>query len=160
MEILDQDGIPGRERLDLGRLDTLVGFHLRMATAALYRDFAQAMEGTGLTQKLFAVLELIEANPEVSQVDISATLETDRATVMALVDRIEARGLVERRRSERDRRRLRLVLTTSGRKVLGDARRRIAEHERAIVGRLGPEGASSLVLLLKRIYGSSQSAPG
>ena len=128
MDTLEQNGRPGGERLDLGRLDGLVGFHLRMATAALYRDFAQAMQGTGLTQKLFAVLELIEANPDVSQIDISETLETDRATVMALVDRIEARGLVERRRSERDRRRLRLVLTTKGRKALGDARRRIATH--------------------------------
>ena len=152
MDTLEQNGRPDGERLDLGRLDSLVGFHLRMATAALYRDFAQAMEGTGLTQKLFAVLELIEANPDVSQIDISETLETDRATVMALVDRVEARGLVERRRSERDRRRLRLVLTTKGRKALGDARRRIATHEHAIVGRLGPDGAATLVLLLKRIY--------
>ena len=64
MDTLEQNGRPDGERLDLGRLDSLVGFHLRMATAALYRDFAQAMEGTGLTQKLFAVLELIEANPD------------------------------------------------------------------------------------------------
>src|SRR6478735_4333206 len=104
MDTLEQKGRPDGEHLGLGRLDSLVGFHLRMATAALYRDFTQAMEGTGLTQKLFAVLELIEANLEVSQVDISATLETDRATVMALVDRLEARGWVERRKSDRDRR--------------------------------------------------------
>jgi len=152
MATRDEGSRPSAGRLDLGRLDGLVGFHLRMATAALYRDFALKMEGTGVTQKLFAVLELIEANPEVSQVDISATLETDRATLMALVDRIQARGLVERRRSERDRRRLRLVLTTKGRKVLADARRRIAAHEHAIVSRLGPAGAASLLPLLKRIY--------
>ena len=69
METGDQDGGAGGARLELGRLDALLGFHLRMATAALYREFAQAMEGTALTQKLFAVLELIDANPEVSQVD-------------------------------------------------------------------------------------------
>lgn len=155
METGDQDSGAGGARLDLGRLDALLGFHLRMATAALYREFARAMEGTALTQKLFAVLELIDANPKVSQVDISATLETDRATVMALVDRLEERGLVERRRSEDDRRRLRLVLTSSGRSALGDARRRIAAHERAIVARLGPEGAAGLVLRLKRIYGGA-----
>jgi len=103
METGDQDGGAGGARLELGRLDALLGFHLRMATAALYREFAQAMEGTALTQKLFAVLELIDANPEVSQVDISATLDTDRATIMALVDRLEARGLVERQKSERQR---------------------------------------------------------
>lgn len=152
METGDQDGGAGGARLELGRLDALLGFHLRMATAALYREFARAMEGTALTQKLFAVVELIDANPEVSQVDISATLDTDRATIMALVDRLEARGLVERQKSERDRRRLRLVLTHQGRVALGDARNRIAAHEGAIVARLGPEGAASLVPLLRRIY--------
>ena len=156
MDTVGEDERQGSADLDLGRLDGLVGFHLRMATAALYRDFARAMEGTGLTQKLFAVLELIEANPEVSQVDISRTLETARATVMALVDRIAARRWAERRRSQRDGRRLRLVLTPQGRSVLGDARRRIAAHERAIIGRLGPNGAASLVALLKRIYAGSE----
>ena len=121
METGDQDGGAGGARLELGRLDALLGFHLRMATAALYREFARAMEGTALTQKLFAVLELIDANPEVSQVDISATLDTDRATIMALVDRLEARGLVERQKSERDRRRLRHL--PAARHLAGPSRR-------------------------------------
>jgi len=156
MDTVGEDERSGSADLDLGRLDGLVGFHLRMATAALYRDFARAMEGTALTQKLFAVLELIEANPEVSQVDISRTLETDRATVMARplpAARCPARTAA---RPERDGRRLRLVLTPQGRRVLGDARRRIAAHERAIIGRLGPSGAASLVALLKRIYAGSE----
>ena len=47
--------------LGFGRLDGLLGFHLRMASAAVARDFAAAMDELGLTQKQCAVLELIDA---------------------------------------------------------------------------------------------------
>ena len=35
--------------LDVGRLGDLLGFHLRMAHVAIYRDFAETMEELGLT---------------------------------------------------------------------------------------------------------------
>ena len=97
MDTLEQKGRPDGERLDLGRLDSLVGFHLRMATAALYRDFAQAMEGTGLTQKLFAVLELIEANRDLPN-PATYLFETDldfpfNETILPVAKRKFLRGL-------------------------------------------------------------------
>ena len=89
----------------LGALPSLLGFHLRFANMAMYRDYASAMESLDLTQKQHAVLLIIKANHGVSQVDIAAALGTDRATMMAIVDRLEARDLVERQRSKGDRRR-------------------------------------------------------
>ena len=82
-----------RPALALGALDGVLGFHVRMAAAAIYRDFAASMAALELTQKQFAVLELIACNSGVSQTDLAATLGTDRATMMALIDRLEARGL-------------------------------------------------------------------
>src|SRR4051794_33163526 len=94
-----------RAGLSLGRLDGLLGFHLRMASAVVARDFADELADLGLTQKQCAVLELIAANPQVSQIDMTATLGMDRATMMALVDRLDERGLLVRTPSLRDRRR-------------------------------------------------------
>src|SRR5689334_10590092 len=107
--------------LALGRLAPLLGFHLRMASAAIARDFALAMEGTDLTQKQYAVLELIAANPHVSQIDLSQSLGTDRATMMAIADRLETRRLLARRRSARDGRRQELLLTADGKELLTEA---------------------------------------
>src|SRR3569833_916433 len=41
------------EQLDLGGLDTLLGFQLRMASAAVARDFARMMGDLGVTQKQY-----------------------------------------------------------------------------------------------------------
>ena len=138
--------------LNYGRLDGLLGFHLRMASAAMARDFGEAMDELGLTQKQCAVLELIAANPQSSQIDLAAALGTDRATMMALVDRLDARGLVARTPSARDRRRQELSLTEDGQTLLKDARRRIAAHERRYLDRLGTAKAERLLSLLREIY--------
>ena len=138
--------------LNYGRLDELLGFHLRMASAAMARDFGEAMDELGLTQKQCAVLELIAANPQSSQIDLAAALGTDRATMMALVDRLDARGLIARTPSARDRRRQELSLTEDGQTLLKDARRRIAAHERRYLDRLGTAKAERLLSLLREIY--------
>ncbi len=135
-----------------GRLDGLLGFHLRMASAAVARDFAVAMDDLGLTQKQCAVLELIAANPGISQIDIAAALGTDRATMMALVDRLDGRGLLRRTPSARDRRRQELELSEAGAALLREARRRIAAHERRFAARLGAAKAEALAALLREIY--------
>jgi DNA-binding MarR family transcriptional regulator len=140
-----------RDALALGRLGSLLGFHLRMASAAIARDFAVAMVGIDLTQKQYAVLELIAANPHASQTDLSQVLGTDRATMMAIIDRLDARDLLARRRSERDGRRQELLLTAAGTLLLVDARRRIARHERRFVQHLGPARTAALVALLGEI---------
>lgn len=141
------------ETLSLGRLDGLLGFHLRMASAAIARDFAATLEDLGLTQKQCAVLELIAANPQVSQIDMAATLGMDRATMMAVVDRLDARGLLVRTASQRDRRRQELTLSETGVGLLRDARRLIAQHEKRFLDRLGPMRTETLMQLLPLIYG-------
>lgn len=142
---------PALGALDLGRLAPLLGFHLRMASAAIARDFATRMADLDLTQKQYAVLELIAGNRGVSQIDLARALGTDRATMMALVDRLEARGLVSRQPSPHDRRRQDLLPTAAGATLLADARRRIARHERRFKARLGAADTALLIALLQRL---------
>lgn len=137
--------------LDLSGLDGLLGFHLRMAHVAMYRDFAAAMSELDLTQKQCAVLRLVGGNPGVSQVDLAATLGTDRATMMAIVDRLEQRGLVGRTRSVSDRRRQELNLTAAGEALLAQANRAIDAHERNFTARFTAAELKALTSALKRI---------
>jgi DNA-binding MarR family transcriptional regulator len=148
-QVSDVTDDPG---LSYGRLDALIGFHLRMASAAVARDFAAAMDELGLTQKQCAVLELIAANPQSSQIDLAAALGTDRATIMALVDRLDTRGLITRAASSRDRRRQELGLNAKGAALLQGARRRIAAHEAGFRRRLGAAKTEKLMALLKDVY--------
>jgi DNA-binding MarR family transcriptional regulator len=139
-------------RLDLDGLPDLLGFHLRLAHVAVYRDFALAMAEVDLTQKQCATLQLIGANPGVSQVDLATTLGTDRATMMAMIDRLEQRGFVVRQRSASDRRRQELNLTRAGDRILSQAKQIIAEHEREFTSRFTPQELGVLVEALRRIH--------
>ena len=144
--------VPADDMLALGYLAGVLGFHLRQASAAVYRDFARQMASFDLTQKQFAVLELIASNAEVSQIDLATTLGTDRATMMALVDRLEVRSLLTRRASLADRRRQMLFLTDAGQSLLAGARIAVAAHEQRFTGRFSGPQLAGLIEGLERIY--------
>lgn len=147
-----ESGLANTGKLDLDGLPDLLGFHLRLAHVAVYRDFTTALAALDLTQKQCATLQLIGANPAVSQVDLAATLGTDRATMMAMIDRLEQRGFVIRRRSTEDRRRQELYLTDAGQTMLADAKRAIDGHERGFKARFTPAELKALVAALSRIH--------
>lgn len=119
----------GEIGLTFEKLDGLLGYRLRRAQGAMHRDYMAAVSGLDLTQKQTATLWLINANPGVSQVSVAAALGMDRATMMSVVDRLEARSLVLRKRSTTDRRRQELYLTAGGQDTLRKVKARIAKHE-------------------------------
>jgi DNA-binding MarR family transcriptional regulator len=68
-----------------------------------------------LSPSQFNVLNLLESNPAgLSQTDLGRQLLTHRSNMTGLVDRLERRGLVERRAVTGDRRAYRVVLTAKG----------------------------------------------
>jgi len=138
--------------LAVGDLGDLLGFHLRMAQTAMYRDFAISLGELGLTQKQYATLSLIGSNPGVSQIAIANRLGTDRATMMAIVDRLEARDLLTRQRSKADRRRQELYLTATGETVLKTARAAIANHESKFTDLFSPAELEAFLSGLRRIH--------
>jgi len=72
-----------------------------------------------LSPSQFNVLNLLQANPEgISQTELGRQLLTHRSNVTGLVDRLEKRGLVERRAAPQDRRVYRVLLTSAGEKLL------------------------------------------
>src|SRR5688572_16986237 len=110
-------------------LDGLLGYRLRRAQGTMHRDYMNTVADLDLTQKQTATLWLINGNPGVSQVSVATALGMDRATMMAVVDRLEERGFVVRKRSITDRRRQELYLTPAGQRVLRKVKARIAKHE-------------------------------
>ena len=129
VEIEQLDGNCGGAELAFDGLDGLLGYRLRRAQGAMHRHYMVGVAELDLTQKQTATVWLINSNPGVSQVDLAATLGMDRATMMAVIDRLEGRGLVMRKRSATDRRRQELYLTPAGQSLLRKVKARIALHE-------------------------------
>jgi DNA-binding MarR family transcriptional regulator len=135
------------------RLDDILGFHIRLAHGAVYRHFNDTFGAIGLTQKQTSVLWLVSDNPGISQVDIAARIQIDRATMMAITNSLANRGYLERRSSSADRRRQSLHLTPSGAEVLNQALAAVAEHETWLKSRFTSREVEQLVVLLRRVHG-------
>jgi DNA-binding MarR family transcriptional regulator len=145
-------GRPARARsaLDHGLLPRLVGYQLRLAQLAVFRDFDRATGTLGLTPGRFGMLVLIEANPGVTQSELARAVGLDRSTMVALLDQLEDRRLIARRQGE-DRRTNGLWLTAAGQRLLGKVKRRVAAHEARVAARLTPEERKLLLDVLPRL---------
>jgi DNA-binding MarR family transcriptional regulator len=138
--------------IEHGVLTGLVGFHLRQAQIAVFRDFAATMGALEVTPGLFAVLVLIECNPGLKQSELAKAVHLDRSSVVSVVDNLEQRGLVERRAVANDRRFNALCLTDGGATLLKKLKRRVATHEKRLGRDLDAGERATLVALLKRIF--------
>ena len=136
--------------LMFAELDGLLGYLLRRAQGAMHRDFMAAVAEFELTQKQAATLWLIQANAGVSQVEVAAALGMDRATMLGLIDRLEDRGFVLRKRSTTDRRRQELYLTPAGQNTLRKCKTKIADHEEKFRELFTAAELNSLLEALKR----------
>jgi DNA-binding MarR family transcriptional regulator len=143
---------PLSSRLNLGALPSMLGFHIRLAHVAIFRDFTAMAGELDLTQKQAAILHLIAANPGASQVDLAATLGADRATMMAMIDRLEARQLLSRKRSAEDRRRQELHLTDAGQVLLGKIDDVVRKHEQRFTDRFTAEELEMFFGALKKVH--------
>jgi len=131
-------------------LDGLLGYRMRRAQGAMHRDYMATVAGLELTQKQTATLWLINANPGVSQVSVAAALGMDRATMMAVTDRLEDRRLLVRKRSTVDRRRQELYLTPAGQSMLRKAKARISAHEERFKALFKPAELAALLAALEK----------
>ncbi|HEU4485700.1 MAG TPA: MarR family transcriptional regulator, partial [Povalibacter sp.] len=85
--------------LDLDCLPTLLGFNIRRAQIALWRDFNRNVAEGDVRPGIFSALLLANANPGIAQIDIANQLGIDKASVVSLIDRMEHAGWVQRKRS-------------------------------------------------------------
>jgi DNA-binding MarR family transcriptional regulator len=93
--------------------------HLLKRLAWMLKDRTlDAFEETGLSPYHHAVLVLLEEEPRETQATIADALGYDRSHLVGLLDELEERGLVERRRDPDDRRRQMVSLTAEGRRAL------------------------------------------
>jgi MarR family transcriptional regulator, lower aerobic nicotinate degradation pathway regulator len=107
-----------------------------------------AFEGTGLSAFHFAVLALLEEDPRETQAMIADALGYDRSHIVRLLDELEERELVARKRDPEDRRRHVVKLTPAGRTMLGRLRAVVRQLEDEFFAPLDAEQRTTLHGLL------------
>jgi DNA-binding MarR family transcriptional regulator len=137
---------------DIGEIKDILGFHIRLAYGTVYRHFMETFSDLDLTQKQVSVLWLVDDHPDISQADLAQRLRMDRATTMAIVNRLQARKYLVRGKSLSDKRKQTLNLVPEGRRVLSVAKDAIRSHETWLKSRFADKEVEKLIEMLARIH--------
>src|SRR5690606_29058028 len=143
--------LPEPPAITLGLLDRSLAFHVRKAQLVLQRRGLRSVAGLNIGAAEFGTLVLCEQNPGLAQFQIAAALDIDKASVVAVVDRLEELGWLLRRRSNHDRRRYGLCLTPEGLRQVQALRRQAEEAESFAHEVYSTEELEQLLTLLARL---------
>src|SRR5699024_929668 len=106
--------------------------------------FAERIAELDLTPPESGMLRLIALEPGRSQQSVAERLGAPATRLVALVDGLEARGVVERRRNPDDRRLYALHLTEAGRDLVGQIAEVSSVHEHDLTDALSAQERATL----------------
>ncbi len=136
---------------DLGPLPDLLDLALKRGLRAAEQELLRRYEALGVRPAEASALIVLARNEGLPAVRLAAALGMKQTNLVAVLDGLERRGLVERRRLERDRRAAALCLTEAGATLAGRLEAEIEAHEAKLAGGLGPDGRYRLAGLLHRL---------
>jgi len=145
-------GPTGDEGAGLGLLLVQLGF-----LAA--RRFGELLAPLGLQQRQAGLLMGLAAREGTSQQALGELMGLNATRMVFLVDELEQRGLVERRRNPADRRSHALYLTARGRDMLRQTQQVAAAHERSLDASLTEAEHGQLVGLLRKVAAEQGVSP-
>jgi DNA-binding MarR family transcriptional regulator len=131
-----------------------VGFMLSTLGYATSRAFHRVLAPLELEPSQFAVLRGVGFDEGQSQQALAARLRISPSRVVAIVDDLESRQLLERRPHPSDRRVRNLHLTSRGRELLDQAIELARQHEQRLGEALTAEERTQLLDLLDKLAAS------
>lgn len=136
---------PEEDVVDRSTLEDKLGFRIRMAERTIYKKFIGAV---GMTPVQYSIFTLVAENEGMSQGVIGEALNMDRASTMAIMDKLQKAGLIERRKSPVDRRRHALYLTPKGKKEISATEKRVRDIDDTLKDRLSERQLRELIRYL------------
>jgi DNA-binding MarR family transcriptional regulator len=130
-----------------------LGWLLKHAQLRLSELGAEALEPYGISGRELAVLTVLAAQRPLSQQEAATRIGIDRTSMVAFVDQLAAKGLVERRPDAADRRRNLVELTAAGRRTYEQASTAYEKAEKQFLAPLSATAAARLRTDLGRLVG-------
>jgi DNA-binding MarR family transcriptional regulator len=136
-----------------------LGFLLVRLGEAVNRRFVAAIDRLQLRAPELRALVLIDRDPGVSQRELARLMPADPGNLVDVLDRLEARALIERRVSATDRRRHSLKLTPAGARLLARATDEADKAEREVLAPLSEEEQGALEAMALRVWQADTRSP-
>lgn len=134
-------------------LGDLIGYRLKRAYMRFQPEAQRVLAEDGLRVVSFSCLSIIVDNPGIVQSELAGALQMERSNLVVIIDELEERGLIGRKRVPTDRRRYALTATLRGRHL----RDRVADKARIaedrVLGQIDDEDRARLIAVLERLEG-------
>jgi DNA-binding MarR family transcriptional regulator len=147
----EQDRTP-LARLAEGQMHGVVGYQLAQATIVTLQVFNAEVGGAfDLRPVEYTVLTLVHANPDVTARQLARGLAVTPPNIAVWLDRLESRGLVQRKRSKADARMQHIRATAAGAALAQKATQRVIDGESVALAALSAAERAMLVELLHKV---------
>ena len=137
-----------------------VAFMLSSLGYTVSRRFHEVLRPLELEPGEFALLRAVSASDGEAQNALAERLHISPSWMVAIVDELEKRGLLERKPHARDRRVRNLHLTAAGKKLLRQAERQAEQFDRQVGDQLTEAELEQLLDLLDRVAACLELQPG
>ncbi|MEP0940875.1 MAG: MarR family transcriptional regulator [Rhizobiaceae bacterium] len=124
---------------------------MKRAYNVLRSDLTKCLEPLGLRITTYSSLNLIVENPGIRQSELALALDIERPNMVVILDDLEQRGWIDRRRVETDRRAYALTATLAGKRVCEKAVAADLASENRLLRHLKTEEKKLLLMALKKI---------
>jgi DNA-binding MarR family transcriptional regulator len=128
-----------------------LGYLLKHVQMRFFEIGAAALEPFGISGREAAVLRAIDGPQPLAQGEIARRMGIDRTTMVALIDDLQERGLVQRRQDPDDRRKNVVELTDAGHGIVRHATRAAEQAERAFLSPLSASEAQQFKKTLRAL---------
>jgi DNA-binding MarR family transcriptional regulator len=154
----DEDERTPSARLAEAALHGVVGYQLAQASIVTTLVFnAHVGASKGFKPVEFTILALVHANPGVTARQLARGLAMTPPNIAVWLERLESRGMVNKRRGEADARMQHLEATAAGARLAREATERLLAGEAEALAALSAAERAMLVELLHKV--ASQRAP-
>jgi DNA-binding MarR family transcriptional regulator len=121
------------------------------------RELEGVLSERGLRLIQHAVLIAIDDLGPLSQQQLADSLDFDKSHLVAQIDRLEERDLLERTRDPSDRRRNRLALTAAGKELLEELQPIVRASHEGLLDALSVADQRTLVSLMRRVVDANDA---
>jgi DNA-binding MarR family transcriptional regulator len=144
--------------IDVHGVEDEIGFALRLAQLAVFKDVIETLSPFGLRPSDFSALRVIAANPGLKQQDIGRGLGIKGPNLVGMVEDLNKKKLITRKTVPGDRRSYALTMTEAGRALLEQAEEAHRGHQAHIREALGDSDPVQFLVCLHRLARMNREA--
>jgi DNA-binding MarR family transcriptional regulator len=139
------------------RVESSVGYVIKRAHTLMLDVLEPVFEAHGFTLVQFQILALLRDGIAVNPKHICTQFRHNSGALTRVIDQLAERGLLERSRRDRDRRKVELELTPAGREVIESLIPLVVEKLNLALADFSTAEVQELMRLLLKLSGSLQS---